>query len=362
MLGLFISFVASFLCTLIILRLDRMHNKWSGDSDFTSPQKIHKIITPRIGGISIVIGILLSTIASALKQEPKTWPLFMMCFCSLPCFLIGLIEDLTKTVPIKTRLFFTTISAILATHFLNAYVLKLDVPIIDTLLSNTFAAAFFTYFAIVGLANAYNIIDGFNGLSSMVALMSLSALLYVAVLVGDPVIGSLALVMIGAIIGFFIWNYPRGLIFLGDGGSYLIGFWIAVLSILLTARHTQISPWFALMINGYPVFETIFTIYRRKIHQRKNLAVADGIHFHTLIFRRFLRQTYSNQSSGYHYAANSKTSPYLWILSGCAVMPAIFFWDSTKVLILFAGLFVIIYISLYKSIIRFKTPKWLSLR
>lgn len=134
-----------------------------------------------------------------------------------------------------------------------------------------------------GLANAYNIIDGFNGLASMVGIITLLAIAYMGFLFFDPTIIYLSLVMAGAILVFFIWNYPRGLIFLGDGGAYLIGFWIAALSILLTCRHQEISPWLALLINGYPILETLFTIYRRRFHQGKGPGQPDCIHFHTLI-------------------------------------------------------------------------------
>lgn len=71
--------------------------------------------------------------------------------------------------------------------------------------------------------------------------------------------------MMGAIGGFFIWNYSRGLIFLAHGGAYLISLFIAVLSIILLIT--------------YPIFERLFTIWRRKVHQVKNLGLPDGAHF-----------------------------------------------------------------------------------
>ncbi|MFX8504485.1 glycosyl transferase, partial [Acinetobacter baumannii] len=83
------------------------------------------------------------------------------------------------------------------------------------------------------VANAINIIDGFNGLASMVAMMMFVSLAYVAFQVGDPLIITAAFAMIGAILGFFIWNFPAGHIFLGDGGAYLIGFILAECGILL---------------------------------------------------------------------------------------------------------------------------------
>jgi UDP-GlcNAc:undecaprenyl-phosphate GlcNAc-1-phosphate transferase len=361
MTGLLAAFIASLLCTFMIIRYKHLHYKFSSDDNLTGPQKVHSHSVPRIGGISIAAGLLASAILSIFIKEPKTAILLTILFSSIPVFGIGLAEDLTKRISIKTRLIFTAISALTVSHFLNTLIINVAIPGVDWLLMIPAISIALTCFAITGLANAYNIIDGFNGLASMVALISLVGIAYVGILVGDPLIASLAFVMMGAIAGFFIWNYPRGLIFLGDGGSYLIGFWIAVLSVLLISRHQEISPWFALMVNGYPIFETLFTIYRRKIHRGKNPGVPDAIHFHTLLFRRVLRPSHQNGLAGLHYLANARTSPYLWMLSGFAVIPAVLFWHSTPVLMVCAAFFGLIYIAIYRAIVRFKTPKWLHL-
>lgn len=112
-------------------------------------------------------------------------------------------------------------------------------------------------------------IDKMNGLISEVHLISLCAIAYILIKVGDTLIVSLAFDTIGAIRGFLIWNYYMGLIFLGDGGSHLIGYWVDMISILQNSKQAEISPWFAFLVNGYPICEILFTIYRRKIHQGK---------------------------------------------------------------------------------------------
>jgi UDP-N-acetylmuramyl pentapeptide phosphotransferase/UDP-N-acetylglucosamine-1-phosphate transferase len=241
---------------------------------------------------------------------------------------------------------------------LNVQINSLDIPVIDYLFAVPLVATIFTIFAITGLTNAYNIVDGFNGLASMVGMISLMGLSYLGIKLNDPIIFSLSLIMASAILGFFIWNYPRGLIFLGDGGAYLIGFWIAILSILIVSRHAEISPWFALLLNAYPILETVFTIYRRKFHQGKNPGHPDGIHFHSLIFRRILNKT-SITSKADWFSANARTSPYLWVLSSLAVIPAIFFYDSTPILFGFLILFILSYVWLYKKVVTFRTPKWM---
>jgi UDP-GlcNAc:undecaprenyl-phosphate GlcNAc-1-phosphate transferase len=358
MLGLLSSFISSFFVTLLILRSARIHNHISGDFNLSGPQKFHDGSVPRIGGISIILGIIVATFFRLTGNQYTAIEIAIVA-CSLPAFGIGLAEDLTKKIGIKTRLFFTAFAALIASHFLGIQITTLSLPGIDYLLSFTFISIIFTVFAITGLANAYNIIDGFNGLSSMVAIITLAAITYLGYLMKDPLLIYLGFIMIGAISGFFIWNYPRGLVFLGDGGAYLIGFWIAVLSMLLTVRHPSISPWFALVINAYPIIETLFSIYRRKIHRGKSPGQPDGIHFHTLIFRRILKPA-GNKKTLDWYTANARTAPYLWLLTTMAIMPAVLWWNSTAMLICSFILFSITYVWLYRSIVIFKTPKWLK--
>lgn len=359
MIGILASFFSSFILTLLIIRFGNLHIHLSGDADLTGPQKFHTKSVPRIGGLAIAIGVFCA-IAIKVSTVPNAIMELQLLVCSIPVFFIGLTEDLTKKISVKTRLIFTAMGALLLTQLLGATITHLDVPGVDFLLSVPLIAGIFTIFAVTGLANAYNIIDGFNGLSSMVGIITLMALGYIAFTVGDPVIMYLSFTMASAILGFFIWNYPRGLIFLGDGGAYFIGFWIAALSVLLVSRHHSISPWFALLVNAYPILETLFTIYRRKIHQGKSPGLPDGIHFHTLIYRRILNR--SSHLTGQHwFDANSKTAPFLWVLTGLGVVPALLWWQSTPILMGFSALFVVSYVWLYRRIVVFKTPRWMHL-
>lgn len=360
MLGLLIAFFTSFLVTLLIIRYEHLHSHISADSDLKGPQKFHKKSVPRIGGISIAIGLLSATLLH-VRSYPINYIQLTLFLCAIPAFTIGLTEDLTKKIGAKIRLLFIGIAAALASSYLDIHITNVDIPGINYLLGIPFIAFIFTVIAITGLANAYNIIDGFNGLSSMVGIITLMGLAYVSFIVGDSLLTYLCLMMAAAIFGFFVWNYPRGLIFLGDGGAYLIGFWIAIISLLLVARHNNISPWFGLLINAYPILETLFTIYRRKVHQGKNPGLPDGIHFHTLIYRRILNPIYG-QLKDDPLTANAKTSPYLWLLTALAVTPSVLAWNSTNILVFSAIVFTLLYVWIYKRIVTFKTPKWINLR
>jgi UDP-N-acetylmuramyl pentapeptide phosphotransferase/UDP-N-acetylglucosamine-1-phosphate transferase len=268
-------------------------------------------------------------------------------------------EDLTKAIGVKVRLIAAFISGALFLFLFDITAIRLDIPIVDSLMAYPAVAVFFLAFAIVGLSNAYNIIDGFNGLASMVGIIAATAILYVAFKVQDRLIISLASITIGSIAGFFLWNYPKGHIFLGDGGAYLIGLLIAIASILLVVRHPSVSPWFALMVNAYPIFETLFTIWRRALHQGRNPGLPDGAHFHSLIYRRVMRWVYQD-GKPHQYLGNAKTSPYLWILSSLGVIPAILWWQSTFFLMGSAAAFVMFYLYAYRTIVTFKVPIGIS--
>jgi UDP-N-acetylmuramyl pentapeptide phosphotransferase/UDP-N-acetylglucosamine-1-phosphate transferase len=218
----------------------------------------------------------------------------------------------------------------------------------------------FTVFAVGGFAQAMNIVDGFNGLAGVVSLIFLGAIAYVAHQVGDQELMWSSLVLGASILGFLLFNYPRGLIFLGDGGAYLIGFLIAEFAVLLVHRNTEVSPWFALALLVYPIVETVFSIYRKRVLRNQSPGEPDGLHLHMLIHKRWVRRYRGAGLSDVW--ANALTAPFLWILALLGAVPAVLFWDQTAVLEAVVVVFTSIYIWLYWRIIRFRAPKSLALR
>jgi UDP-GlcNAc:undecaprenyl-phosphate GlcNAc-1-phosphate transferase len=358
---LLVSFIISCLCVAFLLRWKKFHLSWSADYN-TDPQKIHSGSVPRIGGFAIFFGILVGSILKFFSDKQIGYMLTAVIVAALPIFLVGFIEDITKKINFRWRFLFSFVSGFLFIIFFDIDHIYVDVSLFDFILQYSFFSIIFLVIAISGLCNSYNIIDGINGLASMVGVLTLLAILYVSFKVGDTTIISFAMIGIGSIIGFFIWNYPKGLIFLGDGGAYLIGFWISSSVILLIVRNPSISPWFALLINAYPVFETLFTIWRRSIHKSRKVMMPDGAHFHSLIYRRIMRWTCPNLNEGNSYLSNSKTSPYLWIFSSIGLFPAVLFWNSSEILIASCAFFVLLYIYLYRKIVLFKTPAWIIKR
>ena len=362
MLHLLVPFFVAAMVTLLVIRSARTHGHLSADADLSGPQKFHARPVPRVGGIGLFLGLLACTVFVWFQGRPDAWFGLLLLLCGLPAFAAGLIEDLTKRVSPLKRLIATGVSAALAALLLDAQIVRTDIIGLDWIVATAAGALIVTIFVVAGVANAVNIIDGFNGLSSMCVALMLLAIAYVAHQVGDSSLALWALAGVGAVLGFFVWNFPAGLIFLGDGGAYFLGFYLAELAILLVARHSQISPLFALMVCIYPVFETVFSIYRRRFIRATPPGLPDGIHLHSLVYRRVIRWAVGAVDARLMTRRNSMTAPYLWMLCTSSLVPAVLFWDSTPMLAGCIVLFGVIYVAIYWRIVRFKTPKWMLVR
>ena len=302
----------------LIIRFSALHARFSSDAPSIAPQKFHFHPTPRIGGIPVVIGSIVAVLL--LRDDSVTAYEFagVSLLCSAFAFAGGMAEDFTKRVGVRFRLPLTFVSATLGFFFLDARIDGLAVPGLDWALHFTLVAFVFTVFAVGGFAQAMNIVDGFNGLAGVVSL-----------------------------------------IFLGDGGAYLIGFLIAEFAVLLVHRNTEVSPWFALALLSYPIVETLFSIYRKRVLRNQSAGEPDGLHLHMLIHKRCVRR-YRAGSTPSDVWANALTAPFLWILALLGAVPAVLFWDRTAVLEAVVVVFTSIYVWLYWRIIRFRAPKSLA--
>jgi UDP-N-acetylmuramyl pentapeptide phosphotransferase/UDP-N-acetylglucosamine-1-phosphate transferase len=362
MLILIVAFLVSLVTTLIAIRWTRAPAHFTHDHDLSGPQKFHVRPVSRIGGLGIVGGVVAGVVVIWRFDMPVGVDGLLLLACGLPALIAGLTEDLTKDVSPRRRLLASAMSAMLAVWLLDAVIVRTAIPGLDWVVSGPVGAALVSVFVVVGVANAINIIDGFNGLASMCCVLILLCMAYVGFQVDDLLVAWLALAGVGAVLGFFFWNFPAGLIFLGDGGAYFMGFYIAELAILMLHRNPTVSPMFPLLLCIYPVFETVFSIYRRRFLRALPPSMPDGIHLHSLIYRRVMRWAVGNRSAKALTRRNSMTSPYLWLLCMFAAIPSVLFWDNTAVLSVLIVVFGVSYVVLYWRIVRFKSPRWLVFR
>lgn len=357
--NLIVGLLICFLITLVIVKYARLAGHLALDHDLTGVQKMHAVAVPRIGGIAVALAATLTLMLGGWLGTNPREESYELLLCATPVLLGGVLEDLTKHVSPTVRLLCAIGSAAVGVFVLRAVVGRVDLPLIDHLLKFWPVALGLTLLMVSGLTNAINIIDGFNGLAGGFAILVFGSLGLVAHQVDDWLILSISLTMIGTIMGFLIWNYPFASIFLGDGGAYFIGFIMAELVVLLIARHPNVSAWYAAVVTIYPVCETVFTIYRRRFVRGCAAGKPDGIHLHTLIFRRLVRRGGHPETSRQRTRRNARTSPYLWMISLIAVVPATFFWQNEVVLTATAITFIAVYVWLYISIVKFRTPRWL---
>jgi UDP-N-acetylmuramyl pentapeptide phosphotransferase/UDP-N-acetylglucosamine-1-phosphate transferase len=127
---------------------------------------------------------------------------------------------------------------------------------------------------------------------------------------------------------------------------------VSSLSLILVVNHHEVSPWFPIVLNFLPIFETLFSIYRRKIYKDINPSVADALHLHSLIYRRLVRKDKKN--SAYSLSPNSKTSTIVWVFGLAQSFLAIIFSSNTPALLICFILLSWLYIYIYRSLVRFK--------
>ena len=154
--------------------------------------------------------------------------------------------------------------------------------------------------------------------------------------------------MLGALLGTFCINFPKGRLFLGDGGAYLIGFLLALFALLLVKKFDRVSPWFPLLVLIYPVFETLFSIFRKRVIRKRSPMAPDRLHLHMLIYRRLGGKV----SVALKIDQNPATAVLMWVVAVVPMIPAVIWWDRSSLLILFTLLFAFGYLVCYCWVLR----------
>lgn len=353
--------VVAFLVGGLIVWSERWHGRLTGDTDMSKPQASHLRPAPRVGGLAILAGSLAGLLVLGPSNMTLTWLWPVLFVAALPVFVAGLVEDITKDVGSLKRLLAAFASAAIAWWLLGG-VSRVGVDWADWLLAYWPISLLFTMVAVGGCTHALNIIDGINGLAGMVATLMAVSIALVALQVQDFPIFIIAISLAAATLGFLGWNFPFGRVFLGDGGAYFLGFMLAELAVQLVVRNPSVSPFYALAVLFYPVFETLFSIWRRKFKRGVPVDQPDSLHLHQLVFRRLVRV--SQIKDGRRYVpptSNAMASPYLWGLVLIGLVPATIWWYNAWLLSFSMAVFAFCYIWLYRRLVHWRSPAWLLL-
>ncbi len=337
--------VISFLLCLLIIKTKGLHYSRSADSCI-GKQKFHSGDIPRIGGVAIFSSVTIYMLFVQMSPIPIVAALLLG---SLPAFIVGIWEDFFKSLGPYLR-FLVTVSSGVITYWLTGIVIQyVGLSGVDDLLQYQFIAVAFTTFAIGGVTNAFNIIDGFNGLSSGVAVKILLTISLIALQLNDTVLVQMCMVLIFAILGFFIFNFPYGKIFLGDGGAYFIGFCIAWVLILLPYRNPDVLPFASLLMCSYPIIEVCYSIVRKTFSTDGSPFKPDGLHLHTLVYKKITSRM--DYVSTQKVIKNSLVSPFMWLFNLFPCSIALMYYDNKVVMVLGFITLVCLYHILYKYLL-----------
>jgi UDP-N-acetylmuramyl pentapeptide phosphotransferase/UDP-N-acetylglucosamine-1-phosphate transferase len=340
------GFVTSLAFCILLVLTKSWHGALSMDAD-EGIQKFHSTPTPRIGGLAIVAALWVAWLNAPVELMPLIG-LFLLA--GLPAFIFGLAEDITKKVSVLQRLLATMASGLLAWWLTDYSLTRVDVWGIDYLLTFTMVSVLFTSFAVGGVANSINIIDGFNGLASTTSTLAFASFALIAYQVGDSQLAAISLVLAACVWGFFWINWPYGKIFLGDGGSYFVGFSLAWVAVMLIERNPQVTAFAALLICVHPVTEVLFSIYRRKIKEL-HPGHPDRMHFHSLIKQRYVRRWFSGVSSD---GRNSITGLLVGLMTLIAGIVANLVYQSVWMSLVILLILMMGYVSIYARMVRYK--------
>ena len=273
----FLTFILSVLFVGVLYYFDIMSVSKANEA-ISAKQASHSNLTSRVGGLAAIMALLIGVCLTADQL------VFFIVLSSMPVLVAGGLEDIGYNIKPSYRFYAGLVSGFLAIYSTGLWLDNVDFTILAPILAFPFIGICFTAFASAGISNSINLIDGVNGLASGVIVIIGLALCIVSFSVGEIGLGIFCIILIGSILGFFIWNFPKGLVFLGDAGAYSYGHFLVWVAIALITKHPEISAWAIFCLFFWPIMDTLVAIFRRCL-KRNSINQADNMHFHQLVRR-----------------------------------------------------------------------------
>ena len=256
-------------------------------------RKLHISPTPNLGGIGIFFSFLLM-LTFFEKNYLNTISVNYIISSSVILFLMGLKDDLIN-IPAFNKLFFQILAAFIVAYFaniritnLNGFFMVYEIPYFFSIL--------ITIFFILLVCNSINLIDGIDGLAASQASIASIIFLIIFYYTDQSELILFTIIFLGSIIGFLILNFGKAKIFMGDTGSYLLGFILSIITIIALDKSklfynddSQIAMIFSIFI--IPFFDT-FRILILRLIKKKSPFAADSNHLHHLLLKKKLNHTH----------------------------------------------------------------------
>lgn len=311
--------------------------------DLNSVQAAHQRSTPRIGGVGVLMATVVALLFLAPDQKQLSFSVFALTL--LPVFTVGLAEDLGWCVSALGRLLAAASSAVLTIVLLQIWIPPFGIDGIDLVVGYAPVAILVTILWATGVCHALNLIDGVNGLAGGTSLLIALGIALVAMQAGATGFATISAAIVPALIGFLIFNWPLGRIFLGDAGAYTLGHVLVWLAIGLAWVNPNVSAMALSLMFFWPVADTLLAIARR-VRAGRPIDAPDRLHFHQFVMRALMLLSGGRLGKG---AANSATTLVLLPMIAAPIAAGIYLWDRPQAALLawvaFGLLFTLSYFS-----------------
>jgi len=272
----FVLFIFSFIATYLVRIIAIKMNVY----DIPEKRSSHTVPTPRGGGIALIISWYIGITYEHFFWSSMPSNLFYAFLSGLLIVVIGLIDDIWRVNP-KIKIIFQVLASLLAIYFLGG-LQKVDLGFF--IIENKYILSFFALIGIVWAVNLFNFLDGIDGYLG-------SEVVFIAIAISLLCTNSMVLLLGAVTLGFLIWNWQRAKVFMGDVGSTLLGFNVAVFAIYYqNTDKTSILIW--IILSSVFWFDATLTFYRR-FKNKEKLSVAHKKH----TYQRIVQAGFSHQKT-----------------------------------------------------------------
>lgn len=300
-----------------------------GAVDLPNYRKIHKNVTPRLGGLAIFAGTFLGVVYLA----PSHVYITEILMGAIVIIITGALDDRFSIRPVVKL----TGQLVAASFLISSGLIieRITLPVIG-MIDLGFFSVIITVFWVVGITNAINLIDGLDGLATGVTTIALTSIFIMAIIDAEVLVAYLSIALIGANLGFLRHNFYPAKIYMGDTGSNFLGYMIAVVSMLGLFKNIALFSFIIpIIVLAVPIFDTLFAIVRRA-YNKESIMNADNKHIH-----------YQLLAAGY---SHRKTVLIIYAFSALFGVMAILFSNASITLTMFITIFILILLHIFAEL------------
>ena len=321
--------------------LNKYNLKMFIDNELKKPQAFHQFPIPTAGGLGIFFSFLISCLYLFLSKQIIYYE--FLSFCSL-FFILGLLDDLKLNIRPKFRLILMVVFLITLVISNKFYVENTGIEFLNRFLEIDIFSLFFICLCFLFIVNGSNLIDGYNGLLGIHTLIILTNLFFVNHFNGNNDLAFFIFLPIITVIIFLIYNFPKATLFLGDGGSYFLGTFVAIAVIKTSIANPEVSPFYFCILLFYLFFEVFFSFIRKIVLEKRSPLFPDNKHLHMLLYKILVKRNKNKLKSNYY------VSIIINIAYSILIIPSIFMMKNGLFCKYYSLIFFIIYIFSYRAL------------